>query len=55
MVRQDMWTCHVCNGGSNNILQASHKYKQRVKNVLEQHIKKKKGAVAFSIECQIHW
>ena len=53
MIRHDTRTCHICNRGSNNILQASQKYKQRVKNVLEQHIKKKKGAVTFSIECQI--
>ena len=53
MVRHGHNICHVCNGGSNNILQASQKYKQIVRNVLKQHIKKKKGAVAFSIECQI--
>ena len=53
MERHDTRTCNVCNRGDNNILQASQKYKQRVKNVLEQHIKKKKGAVTFSIECQI--
>ena len=52
-VEHDTWTCDACNGGSNNILQASQKYKQIVRNVLKQHIKKKKGAVAFSIECQI--
>ena len=35
------------------ILQASQMYKQLVRNVLKQHIKKKKGPVAFSILCQI--
>ena len=53
MVGHDTWTCDVCNRGSNNILQASQKYKQIVRNVLKQHIEKKKGAVAFSTECQI--
>ena len=35
------------------ILQASQMYKQLVKNVLQPHIKKKKGPVAFPILCQI--
>ena len=51
--RNQTKTCYVCNRGDNDILQASQKYKQRVKYLIEQHIKKKKGAVTFSIECQI--
>ena len=53
MERHDTKTCNVCNRGDNDILQASQKYKQRVKYVIEQHIQRKKGAVTFSIECQI--
>merc|ERR1711954_555075 len=52
-VEHDTCCCDACNGGSNNILQASKKYKQIMRNVLKQHIKKKKGPVAFSILCQI--
>ena len=35
------------------ILEASQMYKQLVRNTLKQHIKMKKGPVAFSILCQI--
>ena len=53
MVEHDTWCYDAHNGGSNNILWASQKYKQIVRNVLKQHIKKKKAPVTFSILCQI--